>query len=1171
MSFVHLHSHSEYSLLDGASRIPEMFARARDLGMPAIGLTDHGVLYGAIPFYLEGKNTGVKPIIGMEAYVAPKSRFDRPAPREEAYFHLTLLGANDAGYKNLLKLSTLGFLEGYDPRSRRPRIDKELLAIHSEGIIALSGCLSGELPRLIVAGRAEEAKSVAAEYREVFGERYFLEIQNQGIQGQEQVNTELSRIAEDLSVNLVATNDSHYTHKDDASAHDILLCIQTGRELTDTDRLRFDTDQFYLKSREEMDAAFRQYPAAVEKTLMVAEMCNVELELGRTLLPHFVVPEGETLESHLRKVIDQGIRERYPSVTPAISGRIRQEIDVIENTGFSGYFLIVSDFVRWAKANGIRVGPGRGSVGGSIVAYALGITDLDPMRWNLGFERFLNNQRRELPDIDIDFDERRRGEVIQYVSQKYGDDRVAQIITFSTIKAKAAIRDAARVLGLPYSIGDRLAKMYPPLILGKEAPFEACFEKKAEWPENAGRNDAYASASDLRRTYDEDEISRRVIDTARKLEGLRRQHSIHAAGVVIGREPLVNYVPLQRTDADGETVTQYEMNAVGKIGLLKIDFLGLRNLTVIEDALKHIKSNRGTDVDIDHIPLDDPTIFSLLQSGASAGIFQMESVGMTRLLRSLRPDRFDEIAALIALYRPGPMDEISRYVKGKHDPQSVQYMHPMLAQVLEDTYGVIVYQEQVMRLLQVMAGFSPEESELVRFAIAKKKSAELVKWKKRFDEGCESNGLTKKETESLWELLRPFAGYSFNRAHACGYALIAYQTAWLKAHHPVEYMAALLTSVKNNQDRMPGYLAECRAMGIKVLPPSVNSSDLDFNARGEEILFGLSAIRNVGEQVAERIIQARSSGEPFTGLRNFLKRVDSSVLNKKVVESLTKAGALDALKVERESLLSVNGEGLVISEAALRLVEGVVSEKRSEDAGQFSLFAGSKPTGEPHNHDDDPLGLIAIEIPRSQVLAAEKEMLGFFVSAHPLEGVSASIRYQTDHEIPDLAEGPDGATRTVGGIVTRLDKKFTKKGELMLVGALEDMKGAVEVIFFPQTVRDTPPELLTVDRIVLVKGRIDLRDDAPKLVASQVWPPDLTSSTTPLRIKMPVNHCTPERIEELKGVLSSHPGLSPVLLHLLGPEKTTVLKLGGGFAVELRNGLYAEIRSLFGADAIVER
>lgn len=1163
-------------MLDGASRIVEMFARARELGMPAIALTDHGVLYGAIPFYLEGKETGVKPIIGMEAYVAPKSRFDRPAAREDAYFHLTLLAANGEGYKNLLKLSTLGFLEGYDSRSRRPRIDKELLATHCEGIVALSGCLSGELPRLIVAGRRDEARRVAAEYREIFGERYFLEIQNQGVAGQEQVNAEVDRIAEELSLNLVATNDSHYTHKDDASAHDILLCIQTGRELTDTDRLRFDTDQFYLKSREEMQAAFMEYPAGIENTLMVAEMCNVELELGRTLLPHFEVPEGETLETHLRKVIDQGIHERYEYVSPEISGRIRQEIEVIENTGFAGYFLIVSDFVRWAKANGIRVGPGRGSVGGSIVAYALGITDLDPMRWNLGFERFLNNQRRELPDIDIDFDDRRRGEVIQYVSQKYGEDRVAQIITFSTIKAKAALRDAARVLGLPYSIGDRLAKMYPPLILGKEAPFEACFEKKAEWPENAGRNDAYASAADLRRAYEEDEISRRVIDTARKLEGLRRQHSIHAAGVVIGREPLVNYVPLQRTDADGETVTQYEMNAVGKIGLLKIDFLGLRNLTVIEDALKHIKENRGVEVDIDHVPLDDPEVFSLLQSGASAGIFQMESPGMIRLLRSLRPDRFDEIAALIALYRPGPMDEISRYVKGKHDPQSVQYLHPLLTQVLEDTYGVIVYQEQVMRMIQVVAGFSAEESELVRYAIAKKKSAELGKWKKRFDEGCDLSGLTKKEAESLWELLRPFAGYSFNRAHACGYALIAYQTAWLKAHYPVEYMAALLTSVKNNQDRMPGYLAECRAIRVKVLPPDVNSSDLDFTARGEEILFGLSAIRNVGEQVAERIIQARNSSGPFTGLRNFLKRVDPTVLNKKVVESLTKAGALDSLNVEREALLCVNGDGLAISEPALRLVEGVVNEKRSEDAGQFSLFSGARPSGEPqspsYDGDDPPLelGLVPIEIPRSQVLAAEKEMLGFFVSAHPLEGVAASIRYQTDHEIPELAEGPDGATRTVGGIITRIDKKFTKKGELMLVGTLEDMKGSVEVIFFPQTVRDTPPELLTVDRIVLVKGRIDLRDDAPKLVASQVCVPELTSSTTPLRIKMPVNHCTPERIEELKGVLSSHPGVSPVLLHLLGPEKTTVLKLGGGFTVELRNGLYAEIRSLFGADAIVE-
>lgn len=1147
-----------------------MFARAADLGMPAIGLTDHGVLYGAIPFYMEGKAAGVKPLIGMEAYVAPKSRFDRPAPREDAYYHLTMISADVGGYQNLLKLSTLGFLEGYDSRLRRPRLDKELLAAHSEGIVVLSGCLSGELPKTILQGKRDEAKRLAAEFREMFGDRYFLELQNQGVAQQDQVNATLAEIGSELRIPLVATNDSHYTHKEDADAHDILLCIQTGREISDSDRLKFDTDQFYLKSRDEMLAAFPDRPDAIDNTLLVAERCNVEIELHRMLLPNFVVPAGETIETYLRKLTDEGIRRRYPALTDEILDRTRTELGAIETMGFSGYFLIVSDFVRWAKERGIRVGPGRGSVGGSIVAYALGITELDPIRWNLGFERFLNPGRKQMPDIDIDFDERRRSEVIRYVTERYGEDHVAQIITFSTIKAKAAIRDAARVLGLPYSLGDRLAKMYPPLVLGKEAPFAACFDKKVEWPENSARNDAYSSAGELRRAYEEDEISRKVIDTARKLEGLRRQHSIHAAGVVIGREALVNHVPLQRTEADGEVVTQFEMNAVETIGLLKIDFLGLRNLTVIEDALRQIETNRAQKVDIDNVPLGDPKVYELLRQGSSAGIFQMESPGMIRLLKSLRPDRFEEIAALIALYRPGPMDEIGRYVKGKHEPGSVTYFHSLLAKVLADTNGVIVYQEQVTQMLQVVAGFSAEEADMVRYAIAKKKSAELVKWRRRFDEGCATSGLTPKESEALWELIRPFAGYSFNRAHACGYALIAYQTAWLKAHFPVEYMAALLTSVKSNQDRMPTYLAECRAMGIKVLPPDVNESLLDFTARGEEVLFGLSAVRNVGEQVAERIIQARRSGGAFDSLQDFLKRVDSSALNKKVVESLAKAGAFDSLGIERDALLSPSGEGIGLGENVMRLIEAIVSEKRSEEAGQFSLFAGGSQNGRPSGGSTIDAVLVQSELSSSQLLTAEKEMLGFYVSAHPLAQYEPALKYQTDVEIPELAEGPDGAVRAVGGILTRLDRKFTKKGDLMLLGTLEDMKGAVEVIFFPQTVSSTPAELLAVDRIVLVKARIDLRDETPKLVAMAVTEPDLSGASTPLRIRMPLGLCTPDRIEELKGVLSSHPGPSPVLLHLAGPERTTVLKLGVGFTVELRTGLFAEIKTLFGSEAVVD-
>ena len=1171
MSFVHLHSHSEYSMLDGASRIPKMFARAKELGMPAVGLTDHGVMYGAIPFYLEGRATGIKPIIGVEAYVAPKSRFDRPAHRETAYHHLTMLSANPSGYRNLMQLSSLAFLEGYDSRSRRPRMDRELLAKFSDGVIVLSGCLSGELQKALVAGRPDEARRVAAEYREMFGDRYFLEVQYQGLVQQPGLNAQTAEIGREMGIPIVATNDSHYTDKDDAGAHDILLCIQTGKELADTDRMRFDTDQFYLKSREEMDLAFPEYPEAVENTLMVAELCDIEIPLHNALVPDFEVPEGETLASHLYQLTEAGVRRRYPEVTPEIQDRMRHELSVIEQMGFPGYFLIVADFVQWAKRQGIRVGPGRGSVGGSLVAYALGITELDPIRWNLGFERFLNTGRKQMPDIDIDFDERRRGEVIRYVSERYGEDRVAQIITFSTIKAKQALRDAARVLGLPYSIGDRLAKMYPPSILGKDAPFEACFEKDVEWPRNTGRNDAYANAAELRKTYEEDQISRQVIEAARKLEGLRRQHSIHAAGVVIGRDPLVNHVPLQRTDAEGEIVTQYEQGVVEMLGLLKMDFLGLRNLTVIEDSLAHVRINRGHDADVDGAPLDDPLVFKLLQNGNSPGIFQMESPGMTRLLRQLRPDRFEEIAALIALYRPGPMDEIPRYVKGKLDPKSVTYLHPLLEQVLADTNGVIVYQEQVTQILQVVGGFLPEAADMVRYAIGKKKSDVMAKAKTSFDTGCLASGLTARETEALWDLIKPFAGYSFNRAHANGYGLVAYQTAWLKAHYPVEYMAALLTSVKANTDRMRSYLAECMSLGIKVLPPDVNSSQLDFTPRGEQILFGLSAIRNVGEAVAEAIVSSRKEG--FSSFHDFARRVPTSVLNKKVVESLSRAGAFDALGVERSALLQRDPKGgLVLSEQAARVIEAAMSSRRSEDAGQFSLFGGPEPADEaesPNQYAHFGESLSPGDLGRSEMLAAEKEMLGFYVSEHPLAGLAQALRYHADAEVADLADGPDGAIKTVGGILSRLERKLTRKGELMMIGTLEDMRGSVEVLLFPQTVNETAPGLLEVDRVVLVKGRVDVRDDQPKLVALKVSAVDLSAADQPFRIKMQVHACTPDRLQDLKTVLAAHPGPTPVLLYLDSNAKTTVLRLGGGYTVEARNGLYAELRSLEGIEALV--
>lgn len=1171
MSFVHLHSHSEYSLLDGASRIKEMFARAKELEMPAVALTDHGVMYGAIPFYLAGKSAGVKPLVGMEAYVAPNSRLDRSTRAEGSYHHLTLISSNLKGYQNLVKLSSLGFIEGYDQRTRRPRLDREILARHNEGLIVLSGCLSGELAKNVVNGRLPEAMQTARDYQEIFGDHYFLEIQQQGVQGQEMLNVEIRRIGKELGIPLVATNDSHYTCKEDAEAHDILLCIQTGKELSDTKRMKFDTDEFYMKSREEMLKAFPDYNDAVENTIGVAEMCDLEIDMYKMLLPTFEVPEGHTIQSYLRQQAELGMRRRFQPLTKEVEDRLNMELRVIDEMGFSAYFLIVSDFVQWAKSQKIRVGPGRGSVGGSIVAYCLAITELDPIRWKLGFERFLNPGRKSMPDIDIDLDDRRRGEVIKYVSQKYGEDRVAQIITFSTIKAKAAIRDGARVLGMPYAVGDRLAKMYPPLILGKEAPFDACFDKNYEWPPHTGHNDAFSSAQELRQAYETEDVSKQVIETARKLEGLRRQHSVHAAGVVIGREPLTNICPVQRTD--GDIVTQYEMGAIEQIGLLKMDFLGLRNLTVIGDTILHMKDNRGIEVDPDKLPLDDPKAYKLLQDGNTAGVFQMESGGMTRLCRQLRPDRFEEIAALIALYRPGPMDEIPRYVKGKHDPTSVSFFHTLLTEVLADTNGVIVYQEQVTEILQVVAGFSPQDADMIRYAIGKKKTSELVKWEVQFHTGAQAAGLTTQESQGLWDLIKPFAGYSFNRAHANGYGLVAYQTTWLKANYPVEYLAALLTSAKDRNDKMPMYLAETRTMGVKVLPPSVNESDLDFKPRGDDILFGLSAIRNVGESVAERLIAARSKGGPFSSFDDFCRRVDPSCLNKKVIESLAKAGGFDCLGVKRAPLLDrdpKNG-GLCMSERAARLVEAVLAERKAEEAGQYSFFAG-----EPEAPNFSAPGVtvtfdgVGDDIPNSELLKAEKEMLGFYVSEHPLAAIEGAMRTQIEVEIPQLADGPDGAIKTVGGILSRMTRKFTKKGDIWYAGVLEDLKANVEVTFWPNTVNETSPELLCDDAIVIIKGRVELRDEAVKLMVMKVTRPNITGAAEVLRIKLPAESLTQKRIDDLKAVLSSHPGSSPVHLHLSGGRKgDTVLKLGGGFTVELRNGLYGELQSVLGAGALL--
>jgi DNA polymerase III subunit alpha len=1134
LSFVHLHAHTEYSMLDGASRIGEMFAAAADMGMPACAITDHGVMYGALEFYRAGLDAGVKPLLGMEGYLFLGDRRERPPQREnsERTCHLTLLASDDVGYRNLVKLSSRAWLEG---QYHQPRLDKDILAEHSGGLICLSGCLSAEIPKLVVAGRRAEARRRVAEYREMFGDRFYLELQDHGIASQRALNDELVAIGREQSIGWVATNDSHYTHKDDAAAHDVLLCINTGSEMSEAGRFKFDSEEFYLKSPGEMAERFGAWPGACETTLEVAERCNVSISMGNLLLPRYEVPSGHTLESFLRELTHEGIRRRYGEAGEEVAERTRYELEVIGQMGFAGYFLVVSDFVNWAKRQGIRVGPGRGSAAGSIVSYALGITELDPLRYDLMFERFLNPERVAMPDIDIDFDERKRGDVIRYVADKYGSDHVAQIVTYGTIKGKQAIRDAARVLGFPYIEGDRLTKMYPALIMGRDS----------------GLQNALETSSEMREAYEEGGAAREIIDTALKIENLKRAAGIHAAGVVIGRDPLVEHLPLKRGE-HGEVVTQFDMNGVEALGLLKMDFLGLRNLTVIDLARAYIKENRGLEVDVDHLDLEDPEVFEMLCKGDSDGVFQLESDGMRRLLLQLRPTRFEQIMALIALWRPGPMEQIPAYIERANDPSKVVYLHPALTDVTMETYGVLVYQEQIVQMLQKLAGYTPGEADLVRKAIGKKNRAIMAREEPRFISGCRRAGVDEDEARRLWNLLQPFADYSFNRAHSASYAYVAYQTAWLKAHYPVEYMAALLTSVKDRKDDKPKYLAMARKMGIPVLLPDVNSSDRDFTPTGDSIRFGLSAVRHVGEGVVDRVSTARKHRGAFASFHDFCRKVDYSCLNKKTLEALIMAGAFESLGHTRKGLLDVY-EGICAE---------VVGARRREEAGQFSLFAGASIDGQ-DVHGDTPVPLD--EHPKSLLLSQEKEMLGLYVSDHPLKGLEGLLSRMTDVAVASLGERAVGDIVTIGGVVAGLSKRVTRRGEVMVLASFEDLSGVnVEVILFPSA-NERFGEMVRPDAVLLIKGRIDqdARDDSLKVIAMEVVEPKLEDR--PFVIGVDATSCTPGLVSDLRDVLSNHPGSTRVFLRLEGGSTPTMLRLGSQYCVDMNNGLHAELKAHLGA------
>ncbi len=1148
-------------MLDGAARVADLVGEVSAQGMPAIAMTDHGNVFGAFEFYKQAKKVGVKPIIGIEAYVAPESRFDKRRVKwaeggEDdvsgggAYTHMTLLAENNVGLANLFRLSSLASLEGY---YYKPRMDRELLAKYSEGIIATTGCAGGEIQTRLRMGGYKEAVRAASELRDIFGrENFFLEVMDHNIAIESRTMVDLLRLGRELNLPLLATNDLHYTRKEDAAAHEVLLCVQSGSVLADPKRFKFENDEFYLKSADQMRELFKDIPDSCDNTLLVAERCNVTLREGENLLPKFSVPEGETEDSWLRKEAIRGLSEKMKGVIPPEhSERLQYELGVMSKMDFPGYFLVVADLVDHAKKEGIRVGPGRGSAAGSLVSYALGITALDPIEHGLLFERFLNPERISMPDIDLDFDERRRGEMIRYATQKYGEDRVAQIITYGTIKSKQALKDSSRVLGYPYAVGERLTKALPPSIMGKDISLAGVFDSK---------NDRYVEASEFRALYESDPDSKRVVDTALGLEGLKRQWGVHAAGVILSREPLLDVIPIHRREADGAIITQFDMGACEATGLLKMDFLGLRNLSVLDDALINIKANRGQEVILETLTLDDPKTFELLGRGDTLGVFQLDGGPMRALLRSMAPDSFADISAVIALYRPGPMGENAHnnYADRKNGRKTVEPIHPELylplQDILGDTYGLIVYQEQVMAIAQKVAGFSLGRADLLRKAMGKKDRKILDKEYVFFQAGMKANGFGDGAIEKLWQTLIPFSDYAFNRAHSAGYGLVSYWTGYLKANYPTEYMAALLTSVRDDKDKSALYLSECRRMGIQVLPPDVNESNSEYTPRGVDIRFGLAAIRNVGEGVVASIKRSRELKGRFDSFGDFLAKVDAQVCNKKTIESLIKAGAFDSFGESRKGLMSVH----------LEAIDSIIETKRAEAIGQFDLFGGESV--------ESVIGL-ELDVPKSeweksQLLTYEREMLGLYVSDHPLLGIENILRTATDLSISQLLDEGSTLERmvTIGGLVTSIQRKVTRQGASWAIVTIEDLEGSIEALFFANTYTQYALTL-TEDRVVVIRGRVDRREDQVRFTALEMSFPEISQGAVgPFVIKMPIAQCTPPIVDRLKEILRTHPGVREVHLQLDDHGKVTVLKLEP--RITASPSLSADLKSILGPNCL---
>ncbi|UCD71412.1 MAG: DNA polymerase III subunit alpha [Syntrophobacterales bacterium] len=1146
--FVHLHLHSQYSLLDGAIRFEDLFALAKQYEMSAVALTDHGNMFGAIEFYQKAIKNGIKPIIGCEVYVAPKSRFEKKSrDGSEGFYHITLLARNKPGYHNLIKLISLAHLEGF---YYKPRIDKDLLRQYNEGLIALSGCLKGEIPSLLDNGKDNEAERVALEYSEIFDrDRYFLEIQDTGVENQKAINEKLWAMADKLSLPFVATNDCHYLRREDARAHEVLLCIQTGKTINDVDRMRFSTDQFYFRSPEEMKTLFAGREEAITNTILIADQCNLELKFGEYHFPRFTVPCGESLDSYLENLASEGLEKRLSEMGTGEGTiareeyfkRLNEELVTIKSMGFSSYFLIVSDFINYAKERGIPVGPGRGSAAGSLVAYSLGITDLDPLRYGLLFERFLNPERISMPDVDVDFCMKGRDEVIRYVTEKYGNDNVAQIITFGKMQAKAVVRDVGRALDMPYNEVDRIAKLIPNTL-------------------SITLDQALLQEPKLRELMESDERVSSLVTTAKSLEGLARHASTHAAGVVISNKPLMEYLPLYRGQ-NGEIITQYAMGDVEKIGLIKFDFLGLKTLTVLDKTVELINQKGDREIDIHRLDLGDKKTFELLGSGATTGIFQLESSGMKELLVKLKPESFDDIIALVALHRPGPLGSrmVDDFIKRKHGNVPILFEIPQMEEILRETYGVIVYQEQVMKIASSLANFSLGDADVLRRAMGKKNPKEMDRQKEKFLEGAKRRGIDSQKAERVFDLMAKFAEYGFNKSHSAAYALIAYQTAHLKAHYRIEFMAALLTCEMENTDKIVKYIGECQDMGIEILPPDVNESYRDFTVIGNKIRFGLAAVKNVGSGAVDSIISEREKNGPFKDIFDFCQRADLRKVNKRVLESLIKCGAFDFAGNHRSQMMAALNEAIEMAQLRQR-------EKVSKQVSLFSSYkrGGASKSGGHHQLPDIE------EWHENQLLSFEKETLGFYITSHPLARYEEDIKRFTSEDTGSVGQFETGREVKICGVVSAFKEITTRKGERMAFATLEDLKGIIEVILFPD-VFHASLSYLKGDDPILVKGILDMGEDSPKIKANEVLPLSKIKerSISRVHIRLTTPGLTRELLERLKSILLGRRGRCRVFLHIVIPNRSeTVISLPDKINVAPSDDMAREVEEVFGYNIV---